>query len=65
MAYINGFNKINVLVLLLQVPLSREVKESSIVTGSEGVESVACQNSCSLLICVVVTGVCCTHVSVL
>ena len=29
MAYINGFVKINVLVLVLQVPLSREVKEWS------------------------------------
>ncbi|KAH0896348.1 hypothetical protein HID58_045916 [Brassica napus] len=55
-------NAIGVMVMnALDVPLSREVKESSIVTGSEGVESVACQNSCSLLICVVVTGVCCTH----
>ncbi|WZZ31447.1 hypothetical protein YC2023_014848 [Brassica napus] len=36
-------------VLDVMVPLSREVKESSIVTGSEGVESVACQNSCKPL----------------
>ena len=43
MAYITGFVVINVLVLVLHVALSREVKESSIVTGSEGVESVSCQ----------------------
>ncbi|KAF2595160.1 hypothetical protein F2Q70_00044030 [Brassica cretica] len=53
-----------------EVPLfgtlrSQDPHFGSIVTGSKGVESVSCQYSCSLLICVVVTGVCCTHVSVL